>query len=90
MADPDFRRRVGELRAEMVNEALGQLARSMVAAVRRLRKLVASADERVALGACRAIVELHARVKETAELEARIAALEDRSTQGQSDGRYRH
>jgi hypothetical protein len=77
-ADPAFRRRVGELRAEMVQRALGRMADGMAEAADVLRQLLAAGTPAtVRLGACRALLELGVKLRESVELEARLGALED-------------
>jgi hypothetical protein len=51
MADPGFRRRVNELRGEMVGRALGKLADAATEAVDTLRKLLKAKADTVKLGA---------------------------------------
>jgi HEAT repeat protein len=75
-ADPAFRRRVGELRGEMVGRALGRMADGMAEAADKLRQLLAAESESVRLGAARALLELGAKLRESVELEERLAALE--------------
>ena len=77
-AEPDFRRRVVELRAAMVERALGKLADAATAAVDTLRSLLNAEGESTRLGAARSILELGNRMRETVELEQRLAALEQR------------
>jgi hypothetical protein len=81
VADPDFRRRVAELRAEMIGRALGQLADGMTEAAGTLRKLLAADGESVRLGAARSILELGNKLREAVELERRMADLEQRMTE---------
>ena len=79
MADPVFRRRVGELRGEMVGRAVGRLADGSTEAVAALRKLLdAGTPPAVRLGAARAILELGTKLRESVELEQRLADLERR------------
>src|SRR5262245_20959547 len=78
IADPGFRRRVGELRAEMVGRALGRMADGMADAAATLRQLLAAESESVRLGACRALLELGVKLRESVELEERLRALEGR------------
>ena len=73
--DPDFRRRVADARAEMLSQAVGQLADASTEAVATLRALLNADAETVRLGSARAILELGAKLRES-ELERRIAALE--------------
>jgi hypothetical protein len=76
-ADPAFRRRVHQLRGELVDRSLGRLAGGMTAAAAKLRKLLNSEQERIQLGAARAILELGAKLRDQIELEQRIQNLED-------------
>jgi hypothetical protein len=76
MADPAFRRRIGELRGDMVGRALGRMADGMAEAADKLRELLTAESESVRLGAARALLELGVRLRESVELEARLVALE--------------
>ena len=79
-ADADFRRRVAELRGEMVSRAVGRLADGSTEAVAALRKLLdAGTPPAVRLGAARAILELGTKLRESVELEQRLADLERRN-----------
>ena len=73
---PTFRRRVGELRGDMVDRALGRLADGMTEAADVLRQLLAAEGESVRLGAARSLLELGVKLRESVELESRLAALE--------------
>jgi hypothetical protein len=87
VADPDFRRQVGELRSEMVARALGKMADGMAEAAETLRALLAL-DTRptVRLGAARALLELGVRLRESVELAAEVQALKELlATKGISD-----
>ena len=76
MADPAFRRRVGELRGEMVSRALGRMADGMADAADKLRELLAAESESVRLGAARALLELGTKLRESVELADRVDELE--------------
>src|SRR5262249_26607320 len=78
VADPDFRRRVAELRADMVQRTLDKMACARVQAVETLRELLTapSSTVTVKLGAARALLEMGAKFWKSVELEQRIAALE--------------
>jgi hypothetical protein len=78
LADPDFRRRVRDVQAEMVGRALAKLTDGMAAAADTLRQLLRARSESVRLGAARALLELTGKVREAAELEQRLRALEER------------
>jgi hypothetical protein len=65
-ADLAFRRRVGELRADMVQRSLGRLADSMSEAAAVLWQLLGAATPpAVRLGACRALLELGVKLRES-------------------------
>ncbi len=75
-ADPAFRRRVGELRSEMVTRALGKMADGMGDAAGKLRELLTAESESVRLGAARALLELGTKLRESVELADKIDELE--------------
>jgi hypothetical protein len=78
LQDPDVQRRLREIRSDMVQRAAGTLTAATAEAVRTLLALQKeSAPAAVRLGAARAVIELGLKVREVADLEARIAALED-------------
>jgi hypothetical protein len=78
-ADPAFRRRVGELRGDMVARSLGRLADHMSDAAEVLHQLLAAESESVRLGAARSLLELGVKLRESVELEERLQALEARA-----------
>src|SRR5262249_55802340 len=71
IADPNFRRRITELRAEMVNRALGCMADSMTDAADTLRRLLKAPADNVKLGAARSLLELGAKLRDSVEVEDR-------------------
>jgi hypothetical protein len=75
-ADPAFRRRVSELRGDMVQRSLGRMADGMAEAADVLRQLLAAESESVRLGAARSLLELGAKLRESIELEERIGEVE--------------
>jgi hypothetical protein len=77
-SDPNFRRRVVELRAAAVERATGKMADGMTEAADVLRKLLAAESESVRLGACRTMLELGVKLRESVELEQRLQTLEQR------------
>jgi hypothetical protein len=78
LAEPDFRRRLQALRADMVQRAAGLLTAAAVEAVKTLLDLQkASAPFAVRLGAARAVLEIGVKFREMADLEERLAALEE-------------
>ena len=84
-AEADFRRRVAELRAAAVERATGKLADGMAEAGDVLRALLKAESDSVKLGACRAMLEIGVKLRESVELETRLAALEAR-TNGKDKG----
>jgi hypothetical protein len=76
MGDPAFRTRVCEARAALARAAADKLTATMTAAVDRLAELVASSNERIALTASRTVLEMPVKLRESEDLEARLAALE--------------
>jgi hypothetical protein len=74
--DQDFRRRVGELRDELFSEAVGRLSDLAGLAADTLGDLLDSNDEKVRLQACRAVLDCGIRLREAAEWQARVAAIE--------------
>jgi hypothetical protein len=77
LAEPTFRTRMQGARAEMVQRATAMLTAAALEAVKTLLVLQqGSVPAAVRLGAARAILELGAKLREVADLEARLAALE--------------
>ena len=86
LEDPEFCHQVAEARRALIVRAVGTLARVASAAAVTLAQLLKAESESVRLGACRAILELAVRLRESEELEARIAALEDATAPGVREG----
>jgi hypothetical protein len=80
LANPAFRRRVADLRREMVAAAVGRLANAMAESADTLRSLLQATAESVRLGAAQALLELGYKMCEVAELEERIRNLEQSLT----------
>jgi hypothetical protein len=77
LAEPDFQRQLQQLRADMVQRTAGTLTAAGGEAVKTLLALQKEAmPPATRLGAARAILELGVKIRETAELQERIAALE--------------
>ena len=74
--DPNFAAEVAQLRAAMLRRGAGQLARLIGRAVKTLKELLESDDERIRLGAASRVLEQATRIIEMAELERRLQALE--------------
>jgi hypothetical protein len=77
LEDPAFSQRLKELRADMVQRTAGALTAASTESVRTLLELQkAAAPPAVRLGAARSILEIGMKVREAADLEERLAALE--------------
>jgi len=77
LQDPDFKARVTRARAEMVERALGQLSAGTAEAAFVLRKLLRGADDRVKLGAAKAILDSQLKLRNEIDLAERVATLEE-------------
>ena len=75
-AEPDFRRRVADLRGEVVAQAASRLAASMARAADRLAELVESPDHRTALMAAKAVVNRGLLAREKVDSETLVRELE--------------
>ena len=85
LADADFSQRLKDLRADMVQRTAGALTAAATEAVRTLLELQKpSAPPAVRLGAARSVLEIGMKVREVADLEERLAALEQLAA-GQPD-----
>jgi hypothetical protein len=77
LADPAFQRRLQELRADILQRTAGTLTAASTESVRTLLELQkAATPASVRSGAARSVLELGIKLRESADLEARIAALE--------------
>jgi hypothetical protein len=77
LADPKFRARLHQLRGETLERAGGMLTAATLKSVSTLVSLQdAGHPAGVRLQAAKSVLELALRVREVAELEARLAALE--------------
>jgi hypothetical protein len=78
MADPEFTRQLQAMRADMVQRTAGALTAAATEAVRTLLDLLKPpAPSAARLGAARSVLEIGVKLRETAELEVRLAALEE-------------
>jgi transposase-like protein len=73
-----FAARVRVLRSEVFARSVGILCGASARAAAKLRRLLRSEDERIGLGAARAILEATPRLREAGELAERVAELEKR------------
>ena len=86
--DPQFQRKLQTLRADMVQRASGALTAAGTESVRTLLDLQRpSVPPATRLGAAKATLELGMKVRETAELEQRLAALEEQVAANADDKR---
>jgi hypothetical protein len=78
LAEPGFRRRLTELRNEMVERAMSMLTAASLEAVKTLVSLQeTSQPAAVRLGAARSIIEYGLKLREVTEMAERITALEE-------------
>jgi hypothetical protein len=79
LADAAFRQRLQTLRGDMVSRTAGTLTAAASEAVRTLLELMKNpTSSAVRLGAARAVLEIGMKLREMADLEARLAELEQR------------
>jgi hypothetical protein len=80
MEEPEFHRRLNALRSDMVQRTAGALTAAGSEAVRTMLELMKRAKtESVQLGAARSVLEIGMKAREFAELEERLAALEQQA-----------
>ncbi len=79
LTDRNFRRRLQGVRADFVRRTAGTLTAAATEAVRTLLELLKpAAPPPVRLGAAKAVLEIGVKLREIAEVEERLAALEER------------
>jgi hypothetical protein len=77
LQDPEFQKRVQQIRSDMLQRTSGMLTAAGGESVKTLVILQReTAPFAVRLGAARSVLELGTKLRETAEFEARLAALE--------------
>lgn len=77
LQDPDFRKRLAELKADTVRRGAAMLTAATLEAIKTLLDLQSpSAPAATRLGAARTIIELGVRLRESNDIEERLAALE--------------
>jgi hypothetical protein len=91
LADPAFKRQLQALRADMVQRTSGALTAAATEAVRTLLDLQKGPQPpAVRLGAAKAVLELGLKIRESAEFEERLIALEEAmASQNDNGGRRR-
>jgi hypothetical protein len=83
LADRDFRRRLQGVRADFAQRTAGTLTAAGTEAVRTLLELLRGPSAAaVRLGSARAVLEIGMKAREVADLEERMAALEERLQAG--------
>jgi hypothetical protein len=89
LADPRFRARLAQARADMVQRTAGLLTGAGVGSVKTLVDLQndAAVSPGVRRACARDVLEIGLRVREAADLEARLAALEERVSKAAGDPR---
>jgi hypothetical protein len=90
LADAAFRKELQGLRGDMVRRTAGTLTAAASEAVRTLLDLLKpSAPHAARLGAARSVLEIGVKLREAAELEERLAALEERLEERHQPARRR-
>lgn len=78
LANPEFRKRIQELRSDMVERTTAMLTAAGMESAKNLLELQKrDAPFAVRLGASRSVIELGAKLRETTELEKRLQSLEE-------------
>ena len=75
LTDANFRKRLFDLRSEALGRAVAMLADGMTKAAERLVGLVGASDEKMALAACKAVLELGMRLRQAEETERKVEDL---------------
>jgi hypothetical protein len=86
LAENDFARRVEELRCSLVEVAVRRLSEHMAAAADKVAALMGSANDAVALGAAKAVLDLGMKAHEQRCVIQRLEALERTERQGREGG----
>jgi hypothetical protein len=83
--NPAFLTQLQAARSEMVRRMVGRLTTASAKAISALQGLLKASNEHVRLGAAVKIIELGGRLRDSADLAERVAALE-RQVKGQDNG----
>jgi hypothetical protein len=79
LRNPEFRQRLQQAQGDMVQRTAAALTAGAMGAVKALLELVQPSHQgAVRLGAARAMLDLGLKLREAADLGARVAALEER------------
>jgi hypothetical protein len=85
LQDPAFRTRLQDFRSDMVKRTAGMLSAASMEAVKTLLDLQkVSVPAAVRLGAARSVLEIGIKVREVADLEERLSALEQQAQMSSS------
>jgi hypothetical protein len=85
LQDPAFRSRLQEIRSDMVHRAAGTLTAASTEAIKTLLSLQqATVPPATRLGAARSILEIGIKMREVADLDERLTALEERMAKEES------
>ena len=76
LSNTQFQEKIAELRIQLLSEAVGRLTAATTQAAETMRSLLQSKSDNVRLSAARAILEFAPKLRETVELERRLALLE--------------
>ncbi|MDQ3821399.1 MAG: hypothetical protein M3362_27480 [Acidobacteriota bacterium] len=76
LEDSAFQERIRNLRSEYLSAAVGKLSETTIEAANTLRELLNSQSDSVRLSAARAILEFAPKLRESVELEKRMAHIE--------------
>ena len=87
LGDAKFRARVSSLRSRLVDRAVGLLAATNAKAAATLRALLDDDAATVRLNAARCVLEATTRLRDAAELEERLQALERHVEKSAKGGR---
>jgi hypothetical protein len=80
--EPEFQRRLQQIKADMVQRTAAMLTAAGLESVKTLLELQRAAHPpAVRLGAARAVLDSGIKVREVADLEERLAALEEQASQ---------
>jgi transcriptional regulator with XRE-family HTH domain len=77
MRNSSFRRKVREARADVLERALGHLARAATEAAITLRNLLRGDSPKIKLGAARAILQAECKFRESEDLAADVEDLKE-------------
>jgi hypothetical protein len=82
LAEPAFRAEVDSLQAQILSRAVGMSGAATLGSIKTLTTLQDSAkSEAVRLGSARALVDIHCKLRQTVDQQARIDAIESRLRQ---------